>query len=104
MRKVRGARDARACLAAVAESGLSRREWARSNGVNARSLNAWRLNLARSEDGEVQGGPPDLVEWVPSGPRPSSRYRVLCGELAIEVEADFDAAVLRRLLDVVAGC
>ena len=62
MRKVRGARDARACLAAAAESGLSRREWARSNGVNARSLNAWRLNLARSEDRDLRARPPELVE------------------------------------------
>jgi hypothetical protein len=33
-----------------------------------------------------------------------ARYRILCGELAVEVNDDFDDGTLRRLLAVVAGC
>lgn len=100
-RKLRDVRDAQACLAAVTASGLPRSEWARSNGVSARSLNAWRLNLERAEARRQR---PALVELVASPSPSSARYRVLCGDLAVEVEADFDADVLRRLIDVVTAC
>ena len=46
-RKIRDETEAMACLAAVARSSLSRREWARAHGIDGRSLNSWRLNLER---------------------------------------------------------
>ncbi len=44
-RKVFDEQDARRCLLAAKSwrGGLS--EWARANGVDGRSLNAWRVNL-----------------------------------------------------------
>lgn len=102
-RKLLDADDARRCLDLAARSGLTRAEWARAHGVDARSLNAWRLNLNRParSAGQVR-----LVEWVsesPPAPEPA-RYVVRCGALAVEVDDRFDVAVLRRLLAVVASC
>ena len=47
-RRIRDAVDARACLRMMSVSGLPRAVWARSQGIDGRSLNAWRLNLTRS--------------------------------------------------------
>ena len=53
-RKIRDGADARTSLAAAAESKVSRAEWARQQGIDGRSLNAWRLNLARREQEEME--------------------------------------------------
>jgi transposase-like protein len=101
-RKLRDAQEARRCLREVAESGRSRAEWAQENGVDARSLNAWRLNLERRADARTA---PRLVELVAApGTRSSARYTVRVGELAVEVDDGFDDEVLRRLISVVASC
>jgi hypothetical protein len=47
-RKIVDERNARACLRAVTAAGVSVREWARDNGVDDRSLNAWQINLSRA--------------------------------------------------------
>jgi hypothetical protein len=104
-RKIRDAEDARACLSAVASSGLRRAQWARAHGVDGRSLNAWRLNLAE----RVVGAAPAeralrLVELVPEPVAEEARYVVRCGSLSVEVDHRFDGATLRRLLAVVASC
>ena len=100
-RKIRDEADALRCLAEVDASGLALAEWARHNGVDGRSLNAWRMNLRRR-----QGGPrPRLLELVPRvAPVRAARYVVRCGELAVEVGEDFDDDTLYRLLRVVAAC
>jgi hypothetical protein len=100
-RKVRDAREAETCLAAAAASGLSRARWAEANGVDARSLNAWRLNLGRGgRDTEVR-----FVEMVARERiERSALYVVRCGDLGIEVDELFDDDVLRRLIGVVASC
>lgn len=102
-RKVRDAQEARVCLREAAASGCSRAEWAREHGVDARSLNAWRLNLER---GAGAATAPRLVELVPvdQSPRPEARYTVRIGEVAVEVDGGFDDDVLRRLISVVASC
>lgn len=97
-RKIADAADARRCLAACASSGGSRVEWARRHGVDARSLNMWRLNLGQRE---VR---PRLVELVPTATRSTAPFVVRLGELAVDVPADFDSDALRRLLAVVAPC
>ena len=48
-RKIRDVADAHACLNAAAASGLPRAVWARANGIDARSLNAWRITLDRTK-------------------------------------------------------
>ena len=105
-RKIRDARDARQCLEDAAGSGLGRAAWARAHGVDARSLNAWRLNLARSDGPSAAEPSPTLcmLELVPTTPRSEVTYRVRCGAFEVEVDADFDDHVLGRLLRVVGAC
>jgi hypothetical protein len=101
-RKVRDAADARACLEAVAQADMDRAAWARAHGVDARSLNAWRLALTRHE----RPSPPrlDFVELVAEVPRSAPPFLVHAGPYTVEVDAAFDASALRRLLGVVASC
>lgn len=105
-RKIRDEVEARACLARAAQSGLPRVEWAHTEGIDARSLNAWRLNLARTGTRHSAGAPPlRLVELVASAiPRRPSSLRVRCGPFVVEVDGDFDDALLGRVLATVAGC
>ncbi len=46
-RKVFNEFDAQRCLAAVRRSGAPLGAWARDHGIDGRSLNLWRTNLAR---------------------------------------------------------
>jgi hypothetical protein len=74
-------------------------EGSRRNGVDPRSLNAWRVNLARVA--ERHGKPLRLVEWVaPAAPALTVRV----GPFAVDVEAAFDDDHLRRLLALLASC
>jgi hypothetical protein len=105
-RKVRDAADAADCLSAATASGETCAAWARRNGVDPRSLNAWRMNLTRGRRARVRA-PPRLVELVPTAPAPAAeptRYRVHVGDLAVEVDERFDEGVLRRLLAVASSC
>ena len=85
----------------AAKSGMSRRDWARSVGVDARSLNCWRVALERR--GKTR--PVRLVELV-AAPQPErcARFVVRAGEFSVEVDDNFDEVALRRLLRVVAQC
>ncbi len=98
-RKIRDAAEARSCLARAERSGLERAAWARQNGIDGRSLQAWRLNLSRQEPRR-----PRFIELVPPAPAEPVRYVVRVGELAVEVDDRFNEATLRRLLSVVASC
>ena len=49
VRRIQEELEARRCLLAVAASGRPLAEWARENGIDGRSLNAWRVNLGRRE-------------------------------------------------------
>ena len=98
-RKIRDRADAEACLAGAASSGLARAVWARNNGMDARSLNAWRLTLDREPHRGVR-----LVELVASTRVDPTRYVVRVGALGIEVDERFDDDVLRRLIAVAASC
>jgi hypothetical protein len=103
-RKIRDAAEARAFLAAVEESGLERAEWARRRGLDARSLNAWRLNLGGRRRSEVVGSRLRLVELTVAPPASSARYVVHLGDIAVELDNNFDDGTLRRLLDVLGSC
>jgi len=102
-RKIRGSRDARACLEAVRSSGVSRGEWARAHGIDGRSLHAWERNLARR--GQVVEPSPRIVELVPAPvSRPAARYVLRVGVFAIELDGDFDEAVVVRLVRALGAC
>lgn len=102
-RKIRDASDARACLAAVDASGSSRLAWAKANGVNARSLNAWHVNLTQTSRRGRSRGPVRLVELVPSGTPPAVAYRVRCGRFEVDIDGAIDEERLTRLLRVMAA-
>lgn len=105
VRKIRDERDAEDCLRAAAESGLPRPAWARAHGINARSLNMWRLITARKQARRAAPASLSLrlVEVAPAVLGPAG-YSVWVGPFRVEVADDFDDATLRRLLAVVASC
>lgn len=106
-RKVRDESEARRLLEAVTRSGLERAVWARQHGINARSLNAWRLVLAK-KDGQVRPRreSPSSLEFLELVPTPPAERRTVTlgvhvGGVFIDVPADFDDEHLHRLLQVV---
>jgi hypothetical protein len=100
-RKVRDAVEAAELLDAAEASQMERADWARTNGIDARSLNMWRLNLGRHRQ-----EPPSLrlVELVAATGVPRTPLVVRCGPFAVEVGADMDEELLRRVLATVASC
>lgn len=109
-RRVRNEAEARACLDAAASSGLSLRDWARQRGFDGRSVHAWALNLGRRREvaSQASAAPPvpnpRFVELFTTPVQPAPVYLVHVGDLRIEVPANFDAEVLRRLVVAVAAC
>ena len=105
-RKIRDRADAECCLDAVAGSRLALREWAHQHDVDARSLNMWRvLRDRRSPRVPPAVAPLRLVELV--APEPVAvppLYRIRIGPFEVEVDGDFDAQVLARLLHVARTC
>ncbi len=80
--------------------------WARAHGVDARSLNAWRVNLAQREP-KSSGSPmkPRLVELVPTAStEPSARYRVRVGDVEIALDDRFEESTLVRLVRALRSC
>tara|TARA_B100000609_G_C17214149_1_gene435605 strand:+ start:550 stop:900 length:351 start_codon:yes stop_codon:yes gene_type:complete len=105
-RKVRDESEARRFLDAASRSGLERAAWARQHGINARSLNAWRLVVDR-KDRANERAPLEFLELVPTprAARPSSPLGLRVGDVQIDVPDDFDQDHLRRILQVVlAAC
>jgi len=118
-RKITDADDARRCLAAARRAGERVGSWAQANGVDGRSLNAWRMNLAPGRGGPrrsktamvpssaARAARPRaaLVELIPA-PRPAAaaRYVVLVGDIRIEVGDGFDVTTLRRLVGALRAC
>jgi hypothetical protein len=119
-RKIADEHEARRCLAAARRTGEAVGAWARANGIDGRSLNAWRVNLARrgtsgtstrrratarSAAAMVVQPRAALVELVStSPPGATARYVVCVGVLRVEVGDDFDAKALRRIIEVLRAC
>lgn len=105
-RKIEDEREARACLKAAKAAGLKPGEWARDHGIDGRSLNAWRVNLARGEAGRrsaiIKTG---LVELVPAPlSRSEARYVVRVADAEIELTDDFRDETLVRLVRTLRSC
>ena len=109
-RKIHDERDARRCLRAAEGAGQRPRDWARANGIDARSLNLWRVNLGRQS--EEAGPTAKLVELVAvrsertdEGAAPEgARYVVDLGGARLEFGDDASPATLRRVLEVLRAC
>jgi hypothetical protein len=111
VRKIRDESEARACIAKMAESGLTLSKWSRSAGIDGRSLHAWRTNLARGEPGLKKSAVgarkvrrAKLIELVPMTSSRSSRYIVQVGPHAVEVDDHFTETTLRRLIVLLRSC
>jgi hypothetical protein len=103
-RKIRDEADARACLAAVRAAGGDAVAWARAHGVDARSLNCWRVNFDRRARAPKDGALA-LVELVPSPPvHTSGRYVLDFGVARLEFDDACSADTLRRVVAAVVGC
>jgi transposase-like protein len=117
-RKVVDEREARALLAKAARSGADLVAVARAHGVDGRSLNAWRYNLARGARPPTARGPAasrrprraGLVELVPAEvrdrppPGGPARYTLRVEGAELEFGDDARADTLRRVLEVLRSC
>jgi len=100
----------------VKASGLPLKEWARARGIDARSLHAWKMNLHRwspagpatrkraARTVTTKSSKPRLVELVASSSSMGSRYALRIGSASVEFGDDFEAATLRRVIDVLRSC
>ena len=101
-RKIAGEAEARRALVAVTRSGNGLAAWARANGIDGRSLHAWKLALSRRGK---KVGRPKLVELVPAARvEPPARYLVRVGEVAFEFGDDARQETLRRVLAALRSC
>jgi hypothetical protein len=117
-RKVVDEREARALLAKVARSGADLVAVARAHGVDGRSLNAWRYNLARGArpPRELVGAASrrprraGLIELVPTEvrdrppPGGAARYTLRVGGAELEFGDDARAETLRQVLEALRSC
>ncbi len=122
-RKIGNEQEARRLLRAAHTAGVGRAAWARSQGIDARSLNAWRVNLGRPGGvaprprSQVRAVTPTLVELVPmpasatsagarapgSSERPA-RYVLRVAGVSLELGDDFNEQTVRRLVGLLRSC
>lgn len=115
-RKIMDEQEARRCLVAARRTGKRVGVWARANGIDGRSLNAWQLNLARRgvprapaaarpAAAPVRRPPAALVELVPvTRPAAPARYTVHVGDVCLDFGDDVDIATLRRVVEALRSC
>ena len=123
-RRIKDEVEARRYLKAASESGGPPADWARANGIDGRSLNAWRMNLSRRAKTAItpprrrRSGPRrrsaanHVIELVPmaiteAGPAArttSGRYVLEVDGVRVEFGDDFAEATLRRVLEVLRSC
>ena len=78
--------------------------WARAHGIDGRSLNAWKVNLAK-RGVRRRAKTARLIELVPSVARVSpSRYVVHVGNVRLELGDDFNDQSVRRLVGLLRTC
>jgi transposase-like protein len=92
-------KEARAALAALAASRLTRRAFAAREGIDVQRLYSWRRKLAASPSRETVAPPtgPVFVELRPAAPE---RIEVVlrCG-VVLRVSESTDGTAVRRLVD-----
>jgi hypothetical protein len=116
-RKIEDESEALRCLRAAERTGLSTGEWARANGIDGRSLRAWKMNIgrrgvpARSRTLRRKAGPARhaLVELVPAATSAlqesgAGRYVLEVGGARLEFGDNVSVATLRRVLEALRSC
>jgi transposase-like protein len=99
----------RRLVAGQPTSGRSIRDWCIQHGVSEPSFYAWRKELARRNAAAPRERPAasqhKFVELhhgpTLSGATSSTAIRLFVGDVRIEVDNDFEALALQRVLDVV---
>ena len=105
IRKIRDEVDAKVCLAAVRAAGVDRVAWAHEHGVDARSLNAWRVALERRASKRRVAAAPKLIELVPSSvPGAGARYVLDVGVARIEFDDACSGETLQRVVRALRAC
>lgn len=114
-RKVANQIEAELLLTEFERAGGDLSSFCGARGLDGRSLHAWGVNLGRMSKGGDngrgdKGAPVRLVEVVPTT-RPETvesrvlaHYRVMLGDLTVEVDDHFREDTLARLLGVVRSC
>lgn len=100
-RKVRDENEARSILMDAESRNLEPGDVASERGVDRRSLQAWRMTLKRAGRVPEQAGMVELVTFPTAEP---TVYRVLVGDMAVELDDQFQEGTLRRLLGVLRAC
>lgn len=108
-RKIDDEADARRCLSAAKRAGKSAGEWARSQGIDGRSLHAWSVNLHRGRASKAlpkPTKPTSLVELVPRTVvgNPRARYVLEVAGVRLEFDDEASPATLRRVVEVLRSC
>lgn len=95
-------------------SGDDVSSWARTHGVDGRSLSAWGLNLGLKRPAKRKPRAamsalrePRLVELVPAllpSPAQQGRYVIRVGSSELELGDNFREETLRRLVAVLRSC
>ena len=108
--------EARRCLRAAKLAGCGAGEWARAHGIDGRSLNAWKVNLARrgttaSHRRSKPTAPPPahaLIELVPTDSSgklaAGGRYVLEVAGARVEFDDHCSVATLRRVLEALRSC
>ena len=115
-RKIKDESEARRCLRAANLAGRSAGEWARAHGIDGRSLNSWKVNLARRGTSaaprrrkpEAPRPTHALVELVPAGSSAKlaagGRYVIEFAGARVEFDDHCSVATLRRVLEALRSC
>ena len=118
-RKIDDETEARRCLRAAKLAGGSAGEWARAHGIDGRSLNAWRMNLAGRGAPRTTAAPRRsrptpprpahaLVELVPAAASATDvaggRYVLEIAGARLEFDDHCSLATLRRVLEALRSC
>ena len=116
-RKIEDEREAVRCLREAERAGLSTGEWARANGIDGRSLRAWKMNIGRrgvaARSRKLRRKPRParhaLVELIPAATSVvqgagAGRYVLEIGGARLEFGDDASVATLRRVLEALRPC
>ena len=123
-RKIKDESEARRCLRAANLAGRGAGEWARAHGIDGRSLNSWKVNLARRGTSaaprrrkpeaprrrkpEAPRPTHALVELVPVGSSAKlaagGRYVIEFAGARVVFDDHCSVATLRRVLEALRSC